>query len=285
MHARVCSAFLRPLRSLRAPVAPASLRVEPLGVPAPRRKAAPLVLDLSSVWAGPLCGHLLLLAGARVVKVESTRRPDGARSGPAAFFDLLNAGKQSVALDFGTAEGRASLARLVQRADIVIEASRPRALAQLGIDAEALVAARPGVVWLSLTGHGRREPEADWVAFGDDAAVAAGLSVATGSCDAPVFCGDAIADPVTGVYAARAAFEAWQLGGGVLLDVSLREVVAHVLGLPMPSDRGRVCRSASGWTVALGDAKTPVAPPRARRPAGSARRLGADTAAVLAECR
>ena len=71
----------------------------------------PLVVDLSALWGGPLCTHLLQLAGARVVKVESTRRPDGARFGPAAFLDLLNAGKQSVALDFASPEGRARLRR------------------------------------------------------------------------------------------------------------------------------------------------------------------------------
>ena len=53
-----------------------------------------VVVDLSSLWAGPLCTHLLGLTGARVVKVESWRRPDGARSGPEAFFDLLNAGNR-----------------------------------------------------------------------------------------------------------------------------------------------------------------------------------------------
>jgi hypothetical protein len=72
-------------------------------------KRAPLVVDLSSLWAGPLATHLLHLAGARVVKVESTRRPDGGRRGPAAFFDLLHAGKESVALDFTSPTGRHAL--------------------------------------------------------------------------------------------------------------------------------------------------------------------------------
>lgn len=266
------------------PVPPPWLRVAQRG-PAARRPPhhAPLVVDLSSLWAGPLCGHLLQLAGARVVKVESTRRPDGARAGPAAFFDLLNAGKQSVALDLGAADGRRALARLVQRADIVIEASRPRAVAQFGIDAEALVATRPGVIWLSLTGYGRREPGIDWVAFGDDAAVAAGLAVATGAPDAPLFCGDAIADPLTGLHAALAAFEAWQAGESRLLDVSLRDVVAHGLGHAMPPVRASVIRCRDEWEVELAGVRAAVAPPRIRPAFGRARPLGADTAAVLAE--
>jgi hypothetical protein len=228
----------------------------------------PLVVDLSSLWAGPLCAQLLLLAGARVVKVESTARPDGARFGPAAFFDLLNAGKQSVALDFGTPAGRAALRRLLARADVVIESARPRALRQLGIDAEALVTTRPGLSWVSLTGYGRREPEASWIAYGDDAAAAAGLAVAAGrGDDGPLFCADAIADPLAGLHAAVAARASWRAGGGALLDVSLCDVAAQALACaPEP--------------VA---ARHPVLPPRARMPAGRARRLGADTASVLAE--
>ncbi|GAB2869516.1 CoA transferase [Nocardioides pacificus] len=52
--------------------------------------------------AGPLCAHLLGLDGARVVKVESTTRPDGARRGPAAFFELLHAGHAQLTLDLAT---------------------------------------------------------------------------------------------------------------------------------------------------------------------------------------
>jgi hypothetical protein len=267
------------------PVAPPWLRIAARGrATRPRTPATrPLVVDLSSLWAGPLCGHLLLLAGARVLKVESTGRPDGARAGAPAFFHLLNAGKESVALDLRVEQGRAALGRLLERADIVIEASRPRALAQLGVDAEALVASRPGITWVSLTGYGRREPEAHWVAFGDDAAVAAGLAVAMGSKDAPLFCGDAIADPLSGVHAAVAAFEAWRAGGGLLLDISLRDVVAHALALPMPTERATLVRRDTGWEAALGDQRAFVSPPRSRALAGRARELGADTRGVLEE--
>src|SRR4029453_19173112 len=97
----------------------------------------PLVVDLSSLWAGPLCAHLLGLQGARVVKVESTGRPDGARRGPAAFFDLLHGGPRGVARDLRDPAGAACLRRLLAAADVVVEASRPRALRQLGIEAEA----------------------------------------------------------------------------------------------------------------------------------------------------
>jgi len=244
---------------------------------------APLVLDLSALWAGPLCTHLLQLAGARVVKLESAGRPDGARAGPAAFFDLLNAGKQSVALDFASVAGRDRLRRLVERADVVVESSRPRALRQFGIDAEAWLAARAGRTWLSLTGHGRSGADADRVAFGDDAAAAAGLVVATGDAAAPLFCGDAIADPIAGLHGAVAALASFRAGGGHLLDVSLRDGVAHWLTGASGVREARVEGEETGWEVAFAGRREPVRPPRARSAAGVARALGADTAAVLAE--
>jgi hypothetical protein len=259
-----------------------SHRVAATGTPRSRLPGdAPLVLDLSTLWAGPLCAHLLGLAGARVVKVESHARPDGARRGPAAFYDLLNAGKESVALDLRSAEGREMLRRLIARADVVVESARPRALLQLGIDAAEMVARRPGLTWVSITGYGRAEPGGSWVAFGDDAAVAAGLVVATDS--TPLFCGDAIADPLTGVVAAVAAQESWRAGGGTLLDVALRDVVAHVLGSASLCGVAsiRACDAPGEWEVVAGSERQRVLPPRARTPTGRARPLGADTERVL----
>lgn len=246
--------------------------------------AAPRVLDLASLWAGPLCAHLLGLAGARVVKVESASRPDGARAGDAAFFDLLNAGKASVALDLASPAGRDALRRLVAASDVVVESARPRALRQLGIEAEALVAEHPGLVWVAITGHGRREPGAGWIGYGDDAGVAAGLARATGEPDAtPLFCGDAIADPLAGVHAAVSALEAFRAGEAALLDVPLCDVAAHA-ARSGPGARDALVRARGGsFEVEAGGARQPVLAPRARRPAGRARPLGADTAAVLAE--
>jgi crotonobetainyl-CoA:carnitine CoA-transferase CaiB-like acyl-CoA transferase len=249
-----------------------------------RRRNAPLVLDLSSLWAGPLCAHLLGLAGARVVKVESTRRPDGMREGPAAFHDLMNGGKASVALDFRSDRGRAALHRLVSRADIVIESARPRALSQLGIDAEKLVDHTPGLTWLSITGYGRREPEANWVAFGDDAGVAAGLAATTAPLGGPpCFCGDAIADPLTGLHAAVAAFASWCGGGGHLLDLSLCDVTAHAMRFGSACRDAKVREVGGAHEVCVGPEREAVAQPYARRPNEAARRLGADTDEVLAE--
>ena len=232
--------------------------------PAPPRTVTGLrVVDLSALWAGPLCGDLLAGAGASVVKVESTARPDGARRGPAPFFDLLNARKRSVALDFARAEGRRALRCLVARADVVIEASRPRALEQLGIVASDAVRSGGPQVWVSITGYGRDDAPGR-VAFGDDAAAGGGLVVwADGS---PLFCADAVADPLTGLTAAQASLAALAEGGRWVLDVSMAGVAAGLAGPTLPAAPGLA-----------------VAGPRARTPAGRAPALGADTAAVLAE--
>jgi crotonobetainyl-CoA:carnitine CoA-transferase CaiB-like acyl-CoA transferase len=242
----------------------------------------PRVLDLSSLWAGPLCTHLLQRCGADVVKVESTRRPDGARRGPPAFFDLMHAGKRSVALDFASVEGRAQLQALIARADIVIEASRPRALRQLGIDAEALVAATPGLTWISLSGYGRAEPQAHWIAYGDDAGIAAGLGwlmrQATGQA---MFVGDAIADPLAGLHAALAAWAGWLAGGGGLIDVALVEVLRAVIGFEAPADAGAWRARAQQWQSVV--CEQDVAAPSARAAAGVAPMLGEHTAEVMAE--
>jgi crotonobetainyl-CoA:carnitine CoA-transferase CaiB-like acyl-CoA transferase len=118
--------------------------------PAARLTGA-VVADRSSMWAGPLCGRLLGLAGADVIKVESPDRPDGARAGNPQFFDWLHAGHRSVAVDFTTKSGRAALKALLSAADNVIEASRPRALAAHGL-APDMISHPDGQVWLSITG-------------------------------------------------------------------------------------------------------------------------------------
>ncbi len=232
-------------------------------VPARRPLAEVRVLDLTSLWAGPLCGSLLAGAGADVVKVESSARPDGARSGPTPFFDLLNGGKRSVALDLRSASGVAQLRALLATADVVLEASRPRALEQLGIEADDVLANGRTHVWASITGHGRRGPGRARVAFGDDAAVAGGL--VSGPVDEPVFCADAVADPMAGLIAAAGVLDALVDGGRWMLEVPMVGVAAHLAGpaLPAPDD------------------VTPM-PPRARAAVAPAPALGADTVALLA---
>ena len=185
----------------------------------------------------------------------------------------MNGGKESVALDFRNQEDLNTLRKLIAKADIIIEAARPRALDHLGIVAAELLAQRPGMVWLSITGYGRQSPMGDWIAYGDDAGVAAGLSwLMGGEQRDPVFCGDAIADPLTGLHAALLALASWQRGGGELLDVSLHKVAGYCA--TFASELGEVNVSATELDIAL---------PWARPVAVCAAELGADTEKVLSE--
>jgi hypothetical protein len=231
--------------------APLARRVGPSGPGRGPRGA--LVVDLTSLWAGPLCGQLLAQAGATVVKVESPSRPDGTRGGDRAFFDWMNAGKLSCAIDFD--RDTAFLARLLAAADVVLEGSRPAALARRGLG-PLDVAGRPGRVWLQITGHG------GFPGFGDDAAVAGGL-VGFDTAGDPVFCGDAIADPLTGIEATVAVLDALARGGGEVITFSLAAVAASYATLPLHCG-----------------GKHPASPPERPRIEAAGPRLGADNARV-----
>lgn len=234
------------------------------------------VLDLSTLWAGPLAGSLLARAGCDVLKVESPTRPDGARRGEKRFFDLMNGGKRGCALDLHEEADRRTFEGLLARADVVIESARPRGLEQLGFDAADWVAERPGRIWASITGYGRTAPERDWIAFGDDAAVAAGLAWsppsvelrATGEPEeqTPCFCADAIADPLTGLHVAAIVLAHRRRGLGGLLDFALVDIAARSAALALEERTLAVARddSASSWCVIDGDRRIPIAVPRAR---------------------
>ncbi len=200
--------------------------------PAARSTAGLRVVDLSSLWAGPLAGRLLARAGTQVVKVESTTRPDGARRGSDRFFRLLNAGKASVALDFDTPGGRRHLANIVSGADVVITGARPRALQQLGLDLEAMVARGRPRIWLSITGYGIAVGSGYRVAFGDDAAVAGGLVARDDR--GPCFCGDAIADPLAGLASTVAVLTALALEGSWIVDASMADIAGALTGPVFP---------------------------------------------------
>jgi len=221
-----------------------------------------LVVDLSGLWAGPLCADLLGRAGARVVKVEDPGRPDGGRRRP-AFYDLLNAGKASVAVDLSSGDGRAALGRLLRSADVIVTSARRRAFEQLDLSPpDVLGTSRRVPVWVAVTGHGW---DADRVGFGDDCAAAGGLLAWHPDDGAPRFAADAVADPVTGVFAAVRALHALAAGEPAFLDCSLTAAAAAVRSVG-PARRTPGCLAAA---------------PRGRAAPGAARPLGADTASVL----
>jgi crotonobetainyl-CoA:carnitine CoA-transferase CaiB-like acyl-CoA transferase len=171
--------------------------------------------------------------GADVVKVERPGQGDETRSwGPpyasedvAAYFLAVNRSKRSVALDLKQPEGRALALDLCARADVVIENFRPGTAARLGLDAAAVHARDPRVVYCSITGFGEREPldrpGYDFVVQGES-----GLMAITGEPDGPpTKVGVALIDVVTGlnaVVAILAALRRRELGGsGERVSISL----------------------------------------------------------------
>jgi hypothetical protein len=217
------------------------------------KRSTPRILDLSALWAGPLAAHLLWLAGAEVIKVESRTRPDAMRWGDKMFYGLLNQGKASVVLDFADAGDRQALLSLIGTSDIVIEAARPRALAQLGIDAAMIVRTTPGLVWITITGHGAEGEAAGWVGFGDDCGVSGGLTAAFHAASGCAgFVGDAIADPLTGMQAALVAWEAWSSRRGGRFALAMSHVVARCLATARDDDPVALKSSFKAWSAATG---------------------------------
>lgn len=274
-------------RALGLPVAsaneePASPPVEVMVTGQPRNRPAhhrPLVIDLSAIWAGPLAGHLFWQAGMEVVKVESRTRPDLIRRDDPATFDLINQGKANVLVDFSSDTQKAALIALIRQADVVVESSRPRALLHLGIDAGALVREVPGLVWLSVTGHGASGEPANWVGIGNDCGVAGGLSRAMAEVAGAIgYVGDAIADPLTGIVAAREGLRALCDGAARRIGLSMSAITAMALAEERAHDRAAIDAELRAWGRSVG-APFPAVPRRALQ--AEVRGIGVDSARYL----
>jgi hypothetical protein len=202
---------------------PLAVRMAP---PWDRARTNPLqVVDLSSLWAGPLCGSVLADMGAAVTKIESQARPDSHAASP-EFFARFNRRKACQTLDFSDPVELARLRALVDQADVLITSARPRAFEGLGLKPGSVFARNPGLTWIAVTGYGFLGGDADRVAFGDDAAAAGGLVRWNGA--TPGFFGDASADPLTGLAAAIVGLKSVISGGGVLVDAAMAHASAGV---------------------------------------------------------
>jgi crotonobetainyl-CoA:carnitine CoA-transferase CaiB-like acyl-CoA transferase len=194
----------------------------------------------------------------------------------------MHAGHESVAIPLQTAAGVDTLRALLTVADVVLESSRPRALTQLGLSAEEIVGVSGGA-WISITAYGRSTAWSNRVGFGDDVACAAGLT-ARDSSGAPVFCGDAIADPLAGLHAAVVALAAIATGRGGLFALSMRDLAAATLPASLPI-APRALRTSYGWTLATTHGPVEIGRPCARPRWGRASALGSATRAVAKEFR
>jgi len=195
------------------------------------------------------------------------------RLGHKGFCDLLNAGKDCASLNFRDADDLKRLKELLHKADIVIEASRPRALRQLGIVAEGYVRQKPGKIWARLTAYGQSENR---IGFGDDIGISAGFATIMAQAhDEPCFVGDAIADPVNGLHLALALQAGLNQGGGLVIDLSMRDVLRYAMG-DVPQD---ITQIAKDWQAMADKDEEELYP--LRKSQGAVKALGADNAVWL----
>jgi crotonobetainyl-CoA:carnitine CoA-transferase CaiB-like acyl-CoA transferase len=197
-----------------------------------------VVVDLSQGVAGPHCGMLFALNGADVIKVEPPAgdwgRSIGRRYGDfSAYGVAFNRGKRSVAIDIKSPQGRELAARLLARADVVIENNRPGVLARLGLGYEQVRAANPSVVYVSVTGFGQDGPNRDLPATDSILQAYSGLMSANrDTAGMPQRIGVLVIDVVTGLYACQAAATALYRratrGGGRHVTVSLMDAIGAV---------------------------------------------------------
>jgi itaconate CoA-transferase len=198
------------------------------------------VVALEQAVAAPLATRNLADLGARVIKVERVDGGDFARGydhvvhGTGAHFVWLNRGKESIAVDLKTAEGRAVVRRLVERADVLVQNLAPGAAERLGLGAGELRSARPELVVVSLSGYGTGGPMEQRKAYDMLVQAEAGLISITGTPDAPAKTGIPTADIAAGMYCAQAVLAALLrracTGEGATVEVSMLEATVEWMG-------------------------------------------------------
>ncbi|XOV81960.1 MAG: CaiB/BaiF CoA transferase family protein [bacterium] len=199
------------------------------------------VVSLEQAVAAPLCSKRLLLAGAEVFKIERpegdfARFYDAAVAGESTYFVWLNGGKKSVVFDLRAADERALLQTLIRRCDVLVQNLKPGALEKLGLGLEALHAADPQLISVSITGFHPDGPGARRKAYDLLMQAEAGLASITGSPDAPGRVGVSIVDMTAGMFAYEAVLEALLVrrvsGVGERINVSLFDAVAQCMSVP-----------------------------------------------------
>lgn len=197
------------------------------------------VIDLSRVLAGPYCTALLSDAGADVVKIESEHGEDSRHLGPfrdgeSIYFNVLNRGKRSVALNLKNDEDREALLTLIETADVVVENFRPGVTKRLGIDYEAARARNPRIVYASISGFGQDGPMSGAAAYDLVVQALSGIMSITGSEESgPTRLGESFGDLVAGLFASwgisTALLSARASGLGQHLDVAMFDSMLAML--------------------------------------------------------
>jgi crotonobetainyl-CoA:carnitine CoA-transferase CaiB-like acyl-CoA transferase len=201
------------------------------------------VLDLSRVLAGPWSTQVLGDLGAEVIKVEQPGAGDDTRAwGPpflpdsrdSAYYSCANRNKRSVAVDIASPEGAEIIRKLAMTADVVVENFRVGGLAKYGLDYETLSAAKPDLVWCSITGFGQTGPDKDRGGYDFLIQGLSGLMSVTGAADGPPMkVGVPTADLTTGLYAAISILAALRhrdvTGQGQRIDLALLDAQLAVM--------------------------------------------------------
>ncbi|MEV1007318.1 CoA transferase [Streptomyces sp. NPDC049881] len=199
------------------------------------------VLDLATLFAGPLAATMLGDFGAEVVKVEHPRRPDPSRGhgpskdGVGLWWKFLGRNKRTITLDLSTPGGRDVLLRLAADADVVIENFRPGTLERWGLGWEELSAANPRLVLARVTGFGQFGPSSRRPGFGTLAEAMSGFAAVTGEPDGPPTLPPfGLADSIAALSTAYAVMTALagrdRTGAGQVVDMAIIEPMLTVLG-------------------------------------------------------
>jgi crotonobetainyl-CoA:carnitine CoA-transferase CaiB-like acyl-CoA transferase len=198
------------------------------------------VLDMTQVLSGPFCTQILADLGADVIKLESPQGDLARAMQPhfigddSVYFVALNRNKRSVAVDLKKPQGVDLVRRLVARCDVVVENNRPGVLDRLGLDAAALRAASPRLIWCAISGFGQDGPYRDKPAYDMIVQALSGAMSLTGEPGrAPVRAGIPIGDIAAGMYATIAILAALNrrnaTGQGETIDISMLDCHAAML--------------------------------------------------------
>ncbi|HCJ85264.1 MAG TPA: hypothetical protein DHV80_01810 [Acidimicrobiaceae bacterium] len=188
------------------------------------------VIDITSMWAGPLCTELLARSGARVIKIEPSSRPDGLRFGDgdnglgqAPMFRELNRSKEIADIDLPYCSEGGEFHRLIRSADLVVTSLSPRANMNLGITPDQLCSINPDIAFLAITAFDSISEESDWVAYGTGVHATSGLGWQAGRPMTPAF---SYPDPLAGLEACALAFGQMMRDVPQVCRVSLDKSVA-----------------------------------------------------------
>lgn len=202
------------------------------------------VLDLATLFAGPLAATMLGDFGAEVIKVEHPSRPDPSRGhgpskdGVGLWWKLLGRNKRTMTLDLSTPGGRETLLRLAATADVIVENFRPGTLEKWDLGWQELSAANPRLVLTRVTGFGQFGPYARRPGFGTLAEAMSGFAAVTGEPGGPPTLPPfGLADSIAGLTTAYAVLTALaareRTGRGQVVDMAIIEPILTVLG-PQP---------------------------------------------------